>query len=51
MSEQRRLGLNRYQQTVNDTEERFLRYVVTQEDAIKSGGLTEDEVKKLVEEV
>jgi hypothetical protein len=37
-------------QSVASTKERFLRYVVTQEDAIKEGGLTESEVDELFEE-
>lgn len=37
-------------QSVMMTKERFLRYVVTQEDAIKAGGLTESEVNELFEE-
>jgi len=36
--------------SVMETKERFLRYVVTQEDAIKEGGLTESEVNELFEE-
>jgi hypothetical protein len=37
-------------ESVMKTKERFLRYVVTQEDAIKQGGLTEAEVNELFEE-
>jgi hypothetical protein len=41
---------DRLKESVTKTKQRFLRYVVTQEDAIKEGGLTESEVNELFEE-
>ena len=40
----------RMKDSVRKSKERLLRYVVTQEDAIKAGGLTESEVNELFEE-
>jgi hypothetical protein len=41
----------RLKESMLKSKQRFLRYVVTQEDAIKEGGLTESEVNELFEEV
>ena len=51
MGVSRRGGEERYRQAVELTKERFLRSVVTQEDAVNGGGLTEAEVNELFEEV
>lgn len=41
---------NQFRQTVAKTRKRFLRYVIKSEEAIRDGGLTEEEVNELFEE-
>jgi hypothetical protein len=50
MNENLSSSIEAQKQSIMKTKERFLRYVVTDEDAIKAGGLTESEVNELFEE-
>jgi hypothetical protein len=49
MSENLDSAVDRQKRSVMETKARFLKYVVTDEDAIKEGGLTESEVNELFE--
>jgi hypothetical protein len=42
-------NIDKQKQSIMKTKERFLKYVVTDEDAIKEGGLTESDVNELIE--
>jgi len=44
-------GVDQYRRSATDTKKRFMTYVVTRDDAIKSGGLSEQEVSQFFEEV
>ena len=50
MGEVTESSIEKLKDSILKTKERFLRYVVTQEDAIKAGGLTESDVNELFEE-